>query len=247
MFFFHFSGIGNCQQQQGSVRENCERYQGETHGSYTGNDENRDEILVAVIQYSCNRKRNPLKRTKFFHPAKQIGLLCFSCPFETLHKKLIKEDLFEKSGYFPASVKAKLKDIAYSGYRSYSRPDFLFSKEDIKLLDNLKNDNNIVIVKPDKGNGVVILDRNDYNKKMNDILQDNTKFQRLNDDPVKLTLQRENQLKKLAFLTPCDQAFYPPFLGGKIIELLAKFCFKNKRFEPSLSFFSKQVIVSHCV
>ena len=50
----------------------------------------------------------------------------------------------------------------------------------------------------------------------------------------------------LAFLTPCDQAFNPPFLGGKIIEL-GKFCFKNKRFEPSLSFFSKQVIVSHCV
>ena len=51
---------------------------------------------------------------------------------------------------------------------------------------------------------------------------------------------------ELAFLTPCDQAFNPPFLGGKIIEL-AKFCFKNKRFEPSLSFFSKQVIVSHCM
>ena len=53
-------------------------------------------------------------------------------------------------------------------------------------------------------------------------------------------------LFQLAFLTPCDQAFNPPFLGGKIIEL-AKFCFKNKRFEPSLSFLSKQVIVSHCV
>ena len=34
--------------------------------------------------------------------------------------------------------------------------------------------------------------------------------------------------------------------GGKIIEL-AKFCFMNKRFEPNLSFFSKPVIVSHCV
>ena len=34
-------------------------------------------------------------------------------------------------------------------------------------------------------------------------------------------------LFQLAFLTPCDQAFNPPFLGGKIIEL-AKFCFKNK-------------------
>ena len=55
-----------------------------------------------------------------------------------------------------------------------------------------------------------------------------------------------NVLMQLAFLTACDQAFNPPFLGGKIIEL-AKFCFKNKRFEPSLSFFGKQVIVSHCV
>ena len=51
---------------------------------------------------------------------------------------------------------------------------------------------------------------------------------------------------KLAFLTPCDQAFNPPFSGGKIIEL-AKFCLMNKRFEPNLSFFNKAVIVSHCV
>ena len=100
------------------------------------------------------------KGLNFSIPPNKLDYCAFLAPFETLHKKLIKEDLFEKSGYFPASVKAKLKDIAYSGYRSYSRPDFLFSKED--LLDNLKNDNNIVIVKPDKGNGVVILDRNDY-------------------------------------------------------------------------------------
>ena len=51
---------------------------------------------------------------------------------------------------------------------------------------------------------------------------------------------------QLAFLTLCDQAFNPPFLGGKIIEL-AKFCFSNKRFETKLSFFSKPVIGSHCV
>ena len=51
---------------------------------------------------------------------------------------------------------------------------------------------------------------------------------------------------QLAFLTLCDQATNPPFLGGKIIEL-AKFCFMNKRFETNLSFFSKPVIVSHCV
>ena len=55
-----------------------------------------------------------------------------------------------------------------------------------------------------------------------------------------------NTQYKLAFLTLCDQTFNPPFLGGKIIEL-AKFYFMNKRFEANLSFFSKPVMVFHCV
>ena len=42
---------------------------------------------------------------------------------------------------------------------------------------------------------------------------------------VNATAPRQFQL---AFLTPCDQAFNPPFLGCKIIKL-AKFCFKNKK------------------
>ena len=42
-----------------------------------------------------------------------------------------------------------------------------------------------------------------------------------------------HSLGQLAFLTLCNQAFNPPFLGGKIIEL-AKFCFMNKRFETKL-------------
>ena len=59
-----------------------------------------------------------------------------------------------------------------------------------------------MIVKPDKGNGVVILDKDDYNKKMEAILEDETKFQRLDEDPVKLTLQRENKVKR--FLSSVD-------------------------------------------
>ena len=56
--------------------------------------------------------------------------------------------------------------------------------------------------------------------------------------------RKEND--ELAFLTLCDNAFNPPYLGGKIIELV-KICFMNKRFDTNLSFFSKAVIVSHCV
>ena len=52
-------------------------------------------------------------------------------------------------------------------------------------------------MKPDKGKGVVILDKDDYNRKMDTILADKSKFQLLNEDPVKVTLQRENQVKSL--------------------------------------------------
>ncbi len=49
----------------------------------------------------------------------------------------------------------------------------------------------------DKGNGVVILNKHDYNKKMDEILSDTSKFEPLKDDAIKLTLKRENQVKTL--------------------------------------------------
>ena len=52
-------------------------------------------------------------------------------------------------------------------------------------------------LKPDKGNGVVILNKYDYNKKMDAILSDTLKFELLSDDAIKLTLKRENQIKTL--------------------------------------------------
>ena len=102
-------------------------------------------------------------------PPDKLDYCAFFSPFELFHGKLNHEGIFERSVFCPASVKAKLKDIAYAGYRSYCRPDFLFWKEEIKTLDDLRKDKNIVIVKPDKGNGAVIHDRNDYNTKMEDI------------------------------------------------------------------------------
>jgi len=50
-----------------------------------------------------------------------------------------------------------------------------------------------VIVKPDKGNGVVILNKADYNTSLMSIISDTNKFKLLEDDP---TLKREGQLKR---------------------------------------------------
>ncbi len=46
------------------------------------------------------------------------------------------------------------------------------------------------------------------------------------------------ECRQLAFLTLCDLALNPPFLGGKMIEL-GKFCFIKTKCEPNLSCFSK--------
>ena len=47
--------------------------------------------------------------------------------------------------------------------------------------------------KPDKGNGVIVLDRSDYNNKMYNIIHDQLKFKPLSEDPTekrKASLQR---------------------------------------------------------
>ena len=91
----------------------------------------------------------------------------------------------------------------------------LFSKEGNKSLDDLRKDENIVIVKPAKGNGVVIREINDFNTKMEDILKDTPKFERLNDDPIKLILKRENQLKRfLATLKKSNPSTKKPIINS---------------------------------
>ena len=86
------------------------------------------------------------KGLNFSIPPNKLDYCAFLAPFEILHKQLKDEQIYERSGYFPPSVKVRLKDIAFSGYRSYARPNFLFSNDEIKTLDDLKKDESIVIV-----------------------------------------------------------------------------------------------------
>jgi len=51
----------------------------------------------------------------------------------------------------------------------------------------------MVILQPDKGNGVVILDRNAYDRGILKIIHDTSKFKPLNNDP---TLNREGLLQR---------------------------------------------------
>ena len=79
-------------------------------------------------------------------------------------------------------VNAKTKEAALSFYRYYNNnvPNNNLSKKVFIALQNLSKNKNLIIQKSDKGNSVVIVDREDYIKKMNDILNDKKKFWKIN-------------------------------------------------------------------
>ena len=64
-------------------------------------------------------------------------------------------------------VKTRLKSIALSSYYGYDFGQFPLniSKAELSALKNLSKNRDLVILRPDKGNGVVILNKVDYIQK----------------------------------------------------------------------------------
>ena len=61
------------------------------------------------------------------------------------------------------------------------------------VLQNLRKIKDIVITKPDKRNGVVMLEGKLSNNTIDEIISDTSKFEKLNEDP---TLKREASLQR---------------------------------------------------
>ena len=53
-----------------------------------------------------------------------------------------------------------------------------------RVLQNLRKNKDIVITKPNKGNGVVILDRKLYNNAIEEFISDTSKFKNLSESPT---------------------------------------------------------------
>ena len=78
------------------------------------------------------------------------------------------------------ALKARLDDLAhlYCDSTIDSR-DFTMNKECFRAINSLRKNDDIIITKPDKGSGVVLLNKSDYVDKMNKILDDQSKFKTL--------------------------------------------------------------------
>ena len=96
-----------------------------------------------------------------------------------------------KSEETKSQIKAHLSYLANSYFYNYKPSPRILRQH--RVLRNLRKNKDIVITKPDEGNGVVILDQKLYNNAIEKIISDTSKFEKLNEDP---TSKREASLQR---------------------------------------------------
>ena len=123
---------------------------------------------------------------KFTLPPKKLKLGSYLANFEVLYKNL-SDSKFCGTDKDKIYSRESLLDIAYSSYFNYNMSCSSLSnihREQYVALVNLSKNKDIIITNPNKGSGVVILNRTDYIKKMEEIVNDTTKFKVHNDQDL---------------------------------------------------------------
>ena len=81
-------------------------------------------------------------------------------------------------------------NLAYKSKNKIVSP--IFSRSDIDVLKNLSKDEDIIITRPDKGRGVVILNKKDYIQKCELLLNYNSIFSKVNGDILYVVVKLED-------------------------------------------------------
>ncbi|KAF7677257.1 hypothetical protein TCON_2655 [Astathelohania contejeani] len=97
-------------------------------------------------------------------------------------------------------VVSTIASVAHNVYNDFNKQRLLLplvDKSKFDIIKNLKSDSSICITRPDKGRGVVILDKLDYIGKVERLLADKSKFVSLSIDPFMFLLKCEDKLNRV--------------------------------------------------
>ena len=131
-----------------------------------------------ILKLSDIEKKLLVRGLNFALPPVKLNYRDYLTPFELLFRDAAKLPF---SDNILEWLKVEIKREAFSSYDNYSFWDELnISKEEHVALKGLSANNDLIIQKSDKGNSVVLLNRNDYIKRLNEILSDSSKFKKLN-------------------------------------------------------------------
>ena len=144
---------------------------------------------------TLDEKKLLSKGLDFSLPPRRLDFASYLCPFERLFRDVKLLPVFDS--FTAARTKVRLQDSAYNALYSYNsnKVSSNLGTLEKKALKSLASDKSIVILKPDKGNGVVLMNREDYNRKVFDVLLDDSKFTLLsNQDTYQVVTRLEEKL-----------------------------------------------------
>jgi len=133
----------------------------------------------------------------FALPIHKLNFYRYHLIFENLFNKIENFKILENIDNAKSIFKNQLKSIVSRHFTNFKGPRNrcpVFNANDMKTLKNIANNKDIYVTRPDKGNGVVILNRVDYTNKILEIINDFTKFQKTNADEKKLIIKLEDKL-----------------------------------------------------
>ena len=132
----------------------------------------------------------------FCLPVHRLNYYQFFLPLETVAYHLKKK--FSSQQNFSEFIR-QFQTTAFKFFYNFN-PHKIFSsvikKGDIQLFKNLAANKDVIITKPDKGRGVVILNRSDYIKSMETIVSDQSKFKPIQESMEKFTLRIEDKINR---------------------------------------------------
>ena len=152
-------------------------------GFCTANETNDPaKIIFNFSSYTLSQNEKTLlaKGLNLAIPPKKLNYGDFLLPFESLFKELSESLKSDYSCDAMDPVAASMKDAALNCFYSYDpKTEQNLSENEYNALKSLMKQENIVVQKSDKGNCVVILNKTDYVERMNELLQDQSKFRTL--------------------------------------------------------------------
>ena len=171
--------------QQKKLRNLTPGYKPET--SLDSHDPERVIVNFSSHILSDSKKSLLCKGLRFALPPKEIDYADFLVQFELLYRDTLEFNLPSENFDF---LKNKLKDICFSTLNPYNfdKVNTNLTASDGKSLKELIQRKDLVIQKADKGNTVVITNRENYLKVTKSLISDNSKFIPLNVDKRNLEI-----------------------------------------------------------
>ncbi|CAF1253614.1 unnamed protein product [Didymodactylos carnosus] len=179
------------------------------------------------------------KGWKYAVTVKKLNVLNMKCNLEYMYNSLQHYGLLKGPGT-ATKIKGLLNDFGLNTEKILKHAISNLSKEETEAI-TLSKDSNLVISKVDKGNAIVVLNKDDYLSKAQELLNDQSAFKKLNSN---LTIKREHEfinflleLKRNKLITEDHYKIMRPRTGSRTPEayFLVKVHKNNLPLRPIIS------------